>query len=184
MRYSLVHILDHMYRVAKWWFDKVKIIAILAYGKQWIIKCCVYFLVICVILIALIQCLAMLVVVTVIFAIYALILVGWLGINLTLIGFFALFTSLNAKLKAIFYCCPNCHRSMPIPVFICPSCGVGHSRLQPSRYGIFWHQCSGNGSVCGAKIPTLDILGRGELKSSCAHPRCGRPLKSRNWQRF
>lgn len=72
-----------------------------------------------------------------------------------------------------YFRCPhaNCHSEMPIPIYICPNCNREHTRLWPSRYGIFYHRC-----VCGEKLPTLHWLGRKNVDRIC--PTCRRSMTS------
>lgn len=67
--------------------------------------------------------------------------------------------------------CPNpdCQASFLIPVYECPECGVKHTYLVPSKYGILKRTC-----LCGAKIPTTFLNGRGQLKAYC--PECDTAL--------
>ena len=64
--------------------------------------------------------------------------------------------------------CPNpdCQASFLIPVYECPECGAKHTYLVPSKYGILRRTC-----LCGAKLPTTFLNGRGKLKGYC--PECG-----------
>jgi hypothetical protein len=86
-----------------------------------------------------------------------------------IIVLFIVYVSINAKIKAQFCCCPNCHRSMPIPLYFCPVCRREHTRLMPNHYGILNHYCG-----CGTRLPTLDTLGRKDLSRYC--PYCRTPL--------
>lgn len=63
--------------------------------------------------------------------------------------------------------CPNpeCQATFLIPVYEC-SCGRKHDMLVPSKYGILKRTC-----LCGKKLPTTFLNGRGELSSCC--PVCG-----------
>lgn len=60
--------------------------------------------------------------------------------------------------------CPNpdCQAMFLIPVYECPECGVKHTQLVPSKYGIAKRTCQ-----CGAKIPTTFLNGRNKLKAYC-----------------
>lgn len=67
--------------------------------------------------------------------------------------------------------CPNpdCQASFLIPVYECPECGAKHTQLVPSKYGILKRTC-----LCGAKLPTTFLNGRGHLKAYC--PECDTAL--------
>lgn len=60
--------------------------------------------------------------------------------------------------------CPNpeCQAPFLIPTYECPECGVKHTALVPSKYGILKRTC-----LCGAKLPTTFMNGRGQLKAYC-----------------
>ncbi len=69
------------------------------------------------------------------------------------------------------YACPNQHCG--IPLFLCPRCGGEISDLRPSlSHGIWFHRCG----RCGTAVPTLDWIGRRELKKRCATKGCGLDL--------
>lgn len=67
--------------------------------------------------------------------------------------------------------CPNpaCQAPFLIPTYECPECGVKHTALVPSKYGILKRTC-----ICGAKLPTTFLNGRGQLKAYC--PECDTEL--------
>jgi len=64
--------------------------------------------------------------------------------------------------------CPNpsCQASFLIPTYECPECGAKHTKLVPGKYGILKRRC-----LCGNKIPTTFLNGRGSLPAYC--PECG-----------
>lgn len=76
------------------------------------------------------------------------------------------FWSLIWKIK---YPCPTNYCSECKPHYICPNCGITHSDLRPSEYGIFRRVCE-----CGANLPTMHSLGRRAIESICSE--CGQPL--------
>ncbi len=67
--------------------------------------------------------------------------------------------------------CPNpeCQAPFLIPTYECPGCGVKHTALVPSKYGILKRTCQ-----CGEKLPTTFLNGRGKLKAYC--PECDSAL--------
>ncbi len=70
----------------------------------------------------------------------------------------------------IFVACPECKNKIPLPIYVCPSCGTQHTRLMPGKYGLLKRKCE-----CGAKIPTHFLTGRGNLDAIC--PFCNKVLK-------
>lgn len=76
---------------------------------------------------------------------------------------FCLFHRINSN-------CPHCQKKFRYPSYKCPKCGVVHSQLRPSKYGVFKRKCQ-----CGHKIPTTFFNGRQKLQAVCL--RCGTLLK-------
>lgn len=66
--------------------------------------------------------------------------------------------------------CPVCQIRVGLPAYKCPKCGVLHTELRPSQYGILQRRCQ-----CGNKIPTTFFNGRQKLAAFC--PGCGHNLK-------
>lgn len=66
--------------------------------------------------------------------------------------------------------CPNCQNHFSLPIYICPRCGAEHTKLRPSKYGIWKRTCD-----CGYKLPTTFFNGREKLESHC--PNCGQNIK-------
>jgi Double-GTPase 2 len=69
---------------------------------------------------------------------------------------------------------PGCYKRFGLPTYVCPApgCGERHRRLVPGRYGALRHICR-----CGARLPTLVLLGRHRLAAQCPH--CSLPLPGR-----
>src|SRR5947209_7086636 len=86
---SLILLWSQSNEVAEWWIDKVRLMGSFASGRNWFIKCCIYFWICCVVLIAVVQFLAMVVAAAFFLGVYTLFLAAWLGGCLALIGFFA-----------------------------------------------------------------------------------------------
>ena len=68
------------------------------------------------------------------------------------------------KIKQISNTCRNCQHKIDTPIYVCPHCGVEHTKLIPSKYGIFKRRCE-----CGAKLPTTFLNGREKLEAYCPH---------------
>ena len=85
---------------------------------------------------------------------------GWLTIAVCTLG-----NIVYARVHRVFFRCPNCHKNMPLPTYICSTCQIEHTRLWPSMYGILWHTCI----TCKTRLPTLSALGRRQLACICPH---------------
>lgn len=89
---------------------------------------------------------------------------------LTMTGIYLFYSFINfldwtyRKIKKISSGCPACQHKFDLPVYLCPQCGVEHTRLIPSKYGILKRECE-----CGAKIPTTFLNGRQKLEGICPH---------------
>ncbi len=99
------------------------------------------------------------------FVIMALIATG-IAIVFSIVGFI---DWLYRKIKKLSNGCPNCQTRFDLPVYLCPHCGREHTRLMPSKYGIFKREC-----LCGTKISTTFLNGRQKLKAKC--PNCDASL--------
>ncbi|WP_329260051.1 hypothetical protein OG223_40560 [Streptomyces sp. NBC_01478] len=64
---------------------------------------------------------------------------------------------------------PGCYRPVPLAVHRCSGCAKPHKSLRPGRYGVLGHGC-----VCGQRLPTTRLAGRGRLTALC--PYCDRVL--------
>ncbi len=113
---------------------------------------------------------AALLIVMTFFIFQILLLVVWALLAGVLVAILSAGNYLYSNIHKIFYRCPECHRQMTIPVYICPKCATRHTRLWPSVYGVFYHRCE----KCNTKLPTLDVLGRKDLVRRC--PYCDAPL--------
>jgi hypothetical protein len=89
------------------------------------------------------------------------------------VGAFRLADTVMRQLRGITITCPTCHHRVPHPVHLCPGCGAHHTDLRPGRYGMLRRVCA-----CGARLPTLLLLGSDRLRSLC--PYCGHPLADRS----
>lgn len=77
------------------------------------------------------------------------------------------------RARAGYVKCPHasCHKPIPLPIFMCPHCGIDHDRLIPGRFGVLVRACK-----CGSgRMPTLFWLGKAALRSKC--PVCKNPLR-------
>ncbi len=156
---------------ARWWFDKAKYLLNRFSGSEWYIKYCIYVVVGGLGLAGGAQYVSAMVLVALFIAVQAIILSIWATISSVLMGILAGANFVYARFYRIFYRCPDCHKEMPIPVYICPTCRTEHTRLWPSIYGVFTHRCI----TCETKLATLGA-GRKKLARICANADCRRPL--------
>lgn len=85
---------------------------------------------------------------------------------------------LDFMLKRVSYRCDKCKEKYALPVYLCPTCGIPHRKLRPSKFGIFHRRC-----ICGTLLPSTavtrsgDKKKRSELPARC--PFCGRSDKAK-----
>lgn len=115
------------------------------------------------------QYLSAMTLVVIFFVLQSLVLALWAALAILFMGVLSLFTFLYARYNRIFVRCPADFKTMPVPTFVCKKCGREHTRLWPSIYGVLHHTCE-----CGQRLPTLNMLGRRELRPIC--PYCKTPL--------
>lgn len=72
-----------------------------------------------------------------------------------------------------FHDCPRCHYRGRL-LYACPRCGTVERDLRASPYGLRYRPCHN----CGTSLPTLDMLGRHQLKKICAN--CSTSLCNEN----
>lgn len=106
------------------------------------------------------------------FALVAVWSLGWLAVVVSL----GVLERVFLLVRRVVVACPHpgCYRKFGLPVYACPGeqCPERHRRLVPNQYGALRHTCR-----CGARLPTLIVLGRHRLPASCPH--CLRPLPGR-----
>jgi len=119
-----------------------------------------------------VQYVAALFIVAVFYFFQVIFLAIWSLLTSVLIVLLKAYNFLRSNIYKIYFRCPNCHKQMSIPIYICPGCATKHTRLWPSVYGVFRHRCA----VCSTKLPTLDLLGRKKIIQRCAHDDCDYPL--------
>lgn len=88
-----------------------------------------------------------------------LILAPFVYIGFVLVAFLDFLYRLFKRISSV---CPNCQYRFDLPAYLCPKCKQKHSRLIPSRYGVFKRKC-----LCGQKLPTTFFNGRQKLQAMC-----------------
>ncbi len=80
-----------------------------------------------------------------------------------LIGALRAAESVRRRIRRTSYECPVDHERFPLPVYVCPSCGVEHRQLVPGRWGIIKRECK-----CGTvALPTMVLNGRQRVPQRC-----------------
>ncbi|MEZ0107694.1 hypothetical protein ABH920_001686 [Catenulispora sp. EB89] len=76
--------------------------------------------------------------------------------------------------------CPHCYRKIDYPSYSCeaPDCSRRHRDVRPGRYGVLRRRCA-----CGARLPTLLLLGSHQLPAFCPEPECGRAMSEETGRR-
>jgi Double-GTPase 2 len=169
MKYVTEHLFKRTHATAQWWFGKAG--DVLNWGKYrpWYMKYWSYIVMAGMGLAGGTQYVSAMILAALFIVLQTVILSVWAFLSAILMGILAVATFLYARVYRIFFRCPDCHKDMPIPTFIC-TCGTEHTRLWPSIYGVLSHRCK----TCEEKLPTLELNGRKKLSRICPH--CRRPL--------
>jgi len=147
----------------RWWFDFAAPLHLNAqYGNRFFLKLIFWVGTISLWLIGLAHWAGAYLLASFLLALNALFLAIWLSTAFAAIGGYDLLQKICRRAFPRLYRCPDCRTSYISQVYICPSCGDEHSRLQPSGYGIFYHRCT-----CGNRLPALALLGRRNLERRC-----------------
>ncbi len=159
---------------ARWWFNKGK--DVLAWGRLKG-KFALYWAYVVMIGMAIaggFQYVSAMILAGLFVGIQSILLSLWATLCLLIIGFLAVCTFVYGRFYRIFFRCPDCHKEMDIPTFICPRCATEHTRLWPSVYGILSHRCKTCNTKLATlrlKIPGLKISERDKIRRICPHCR-------------
>jgi len=158
---------------ARWWFDQGK--SVLAWGELngSFAKYCSYVVMAGMGIAGCVQYLTAMIMAFLFVVIQSILLLLWAGFCLLIIGILFAVTFTYSRFYRIFFRCPDCHKQMDIPTFICPTCATEHTQLWPSIYGILTHRCK----TCEARLPTLSmkiastnaVTERDSIKRICPH---------------
>ncbi len=96
---------------------------------------------------------------------HTVILLFIMAIAYTMFLFWLTTDAIYCSLKHISSNCDHCQAHFSLPIYLCPNCGVAHTKLRPSKYGIWKRKCE-----CGCKLPTTFFNGKGKLEAHC--PSC------------
>src|ERR1700694_1463390 len=160
----------------RWWWNKAGDALFYEGRRNWFINYSIFILVGGYFLAGVAQYISAIVVAVLFLSLYIILLFIWAAISLVLISLLFVCTFTFSRFYRIFFRCPDCHKDMPIPIFICPVCAIEHSRLWPSIYGVVSHRCICNTKLATTRlnIPGSAMIERDELARVCPH--CHRPL--------
>jgi hypothetical protein len=173
MKYVTENLFKRTDVAARWWFDKASMVNGWGSRGGWFKKYWAYVVIAGMWLAGGIQYVTAMIVAALFLAFQAVALSIWVVLSVMMMALLALFTFAYSRYYRIFCRCPDCHKEMPIPIYLCPTCVEYHTRLWPSIYGVFHHRCS----KCGTQMATLGFLGRNKISAICANDQCQRPLK-------
>lgn len=183
MKYVTAHLFKRTDVAARWWFNKARDAYIKSKSQGAFVKYWIYVYMGGLYLAGGAQYITAMFLAGLFLAIQSIILTLWAGLSSILIGLLAAATFVYSHIYRIFFRCPECHKEMPIPTFICSSCHERHTRLWPSIYGVFSHRCAGASGTCNTSLPTLSfdlsflhLMDRDTLERICPH--CNHPLNA------
>ena len=144
---------------ARWWFSKAQDARTRSSTQGSFVKYWIYVYMIGLYLAGAVQYVIAMLFAGLFLTIQTILLSLWVVFSVIMIGLLTVCTFTYSRFYRIFYRCPDCHKEMSIPTFICPTCSEKHTRLWPSIYGILAHRCkgTGTGTACETKLPTLRI---------------------------
>lgn len=169
MRYVTNHLFKRTHTTAQWWFGKAHNARSWGAYRPWYMKYWSYVLMAGFGMAGGTQYVSAMIIAALFIGFQAIVLGIWAFLSVLFMGVLAIGTFLYSRVYRIFFRCPDCHKDMPLPTYIC-TCGTEHTRLWPSIYGVLKHRCK----TCEAKLPTLELQGRKKLSRIC--PNCRRPL--------
>ncbi|WP_223830549.1 TRAFAC clade GTPase domain-containing protein [Nocardiopsis quinghaiensis] len=104
--------------------------------------------------------------------VHALVVGAYLAAAWTAVGALRLADSGLLLVRRIRMVCPGCFLRLGYPAYLCARCGRRHGSIRPGGRGLWWRRC-----LCGARLPTLLLLGSADLDARCPH--CDRSLEHR-----
>lgn len=171
MNYVTSHLFQRTDKQARWWFGKAQNVILWASSKEWYAKYAAYVVVGGLWLAGGSQYISAMIIAALFLALQAVLLSIWAAFSAIFMGLLSAYNVIYSRIYGIFYRCPDCHKDMPIPTYICSACHTEHTRLWPSIYGVLSHRCTG----CETKLYTMGA-GRKKLERICPH--CRRPLNA------
>ncbi|PDP89109.1 hypothetical protein CQJ94_05080 [Glycomyces fuscus] len=106
------------------------------------------------------------------FLVHALVVGAYLAAAWAAVGALRLADSGLLLVRRIRMVCPGCFLRLGYPAYLCARCGRRHGAIRPGGRGLWRREC-----LCGARLPTLLLLGSADLEARCPH--CDRALEHR-----
>ncbi|MFJ9553112.1 hypothetical protein ACIRPH_04820 [Nocardiopsis sp. NPDC101807] len=106
------------------------------------------------------------------FAVHALVVAAYLAAAWTLVGVLRVVDAGVLAVRRVRMVCPGCFLRLGYPAYLCTRCGRRHDAIRPGLRGLLRRRC-----LCGARLPTLLLLGSADLDALCPH--CDRGLDHR-----
>lgn len=179
MRYVTNHLFQRTNEAAKWWFEQAQDVLLRSQSRGIFVKYWMRVYMVGLYMAGGVQYVSAMIIAALFLALQSIVLASWAALSLCLIGLLAVYTFIYARFYRIFFRCPNCHKEMAIPVFLCPTCQEQHTRLWPSVYGVLSHRCI----TCDTRLATLRVqlpksklLKRDELERRC--PSCNHQMNA------
>ena len=73
-------------------------------------------------------------------------------------GIAIFFDRVYRALHKVRFICPICREVFPLPVYVCPVCGLKHRDLKPGKFGVRHRRC-----LCGTLLP-LTVHAKGQIE--------------------
>ncbi|MES0833220.1 TRAFAC clade GTPase domain-containing protein [Nocardiopsis tropica] len=106
------------------------------------------------------------------FAVHALVVAAYLAAAWTFVGVLRVVDAGLLVVRRVRMVCPGCFLRLGYPAYLCTRCGRRHGAIRPGLRGLLRRRC-----LCGARLPTLLLLGSADLDALCPH--CDRGLEHR-----
>ena len=175
IRYVTENLFKRTDATARWWFGKGKDVVAWGTLKGSFFKYWAYVVMVGMMAAGGVQYVTAMLMAGLFVAVQSFLLALWATLSLLAMGILFICTFAYSRFYRIFFRCPDCHKEMDIPTFLCPKCATEHTRLWPSIYGVFTHRCK----ACESRLPTLRlripgiqvVAGRDQLARICPYCR-------------
>ena len=131
MKYVTENLFKRTDVAARWWFTKAEDIKTRSKRQGAFIKYWMYVYMVGLYLAGGVQYVSAMLMAGLFLGMQTILLSLWVVFSIIMIGILTLCTFAYSRFYRIFYRCPDCHKEMSIPTFICPTCSERHSQLWP-----------------------------------------------------